>query len=75
MSDRPLCKAECKHPLTTEKHTETLAGIPCLMIHDALHEKIDLKVFVVVTPKEGLVGWGPANSSLGMTPTTEYINL
>ena len=33
------------------------------------HEKTDLKVFVVVITKEGLVGWGPANPSFGMTPT------
>ena len=26
---------------------------------DAHHEKTDLKVFVVVIPKEGLAGWGP----------------
>ncbi len=32
----------------------------------------DLKVFVVVIPKEGLAGWGPANPSLGMTPTIKY---
>ncbi len=38
----------------------------------ARHEKTDLKVFVVVIPKEELAGWGPANPSLGMTPTTEY---
>ena len=37
------------------------------------HEKTDLKVFVDVIPKEGLVGWGPANPSLGITTTTEYI--
>ncbi len=36
---------------------------------DARHEKKDLKVFVVVIPKEGLAGWGPINPSLGMTPT------
>ena len=36
------------------------------------HEKTDLKVFVIVKPKEGLAGWGPANPSLGMTQTTEY---
>ncbi len=36
------------------------------------YEKTGLNVFVVVIPKEGLVGWGPANPSLGMTPTTEY---
>ncbi len=30
------------------------------------------KVFVVVIPKEGLAGWGPANPSLGMTPTIKY---
>ncbi len=39
---------------------------------DACHEKTDFKVFVIVMPKEGLAGWGPANPSLGMTPTTEY---
>ena len=31
-----------------------------------------IKIFVVVIPKEGLAGWGPANPSFGMTPTTEY---
>ncbi len=36
------------------------------------HEKTDLKVFVVVIPKEGLAGWGPTNPSLGMTPTMKY---
>ena len=40
--------------------------------YDACHEKTDLKVFIVVMLKEGLAGWGPANPSLGMTPTTEY---
>ena len=33
---------------------------------------IKQQVFVFVIPKEGLVGWDPANSSLGMTPTREY---
>ena len=37
---------------------------------DVSHEKTDLKVFVVV--QEGLAGWGPANPSLGITPTREY---
>ncbi len=36
------------------------------------HEKTDLKIFVVVIPKEGLAGWGPTNPSLGMTPTIKY---
>ncbi len=36
------------------------------------HEKTDLKAFVVVIRKEGLAGWGPNNSSLGMTPTIKY---
>ena len=36
------------------------------------HEKPDRKVFVIVVPKEGLAGWGPANRSLGMTPTIKY---
>ncbi len=54
-----------------------------LYIYAACHEKTDLKVFVLVIPKEGLVGWGfvlvipkeglagwgPGNPSLGMTPT------
>ncbi len=31
-----------------------------------------LKVFVVVIPKEGLAGWGPASPSLGLTPTIKY---
>ncbi len=39
------------------------------------HGKTDLKVFVVVIPKEGLAGWSPTNPSLGMTPTTEYKNM
>ncbi len=39
---------------------------------DARHEKTDLKVFVVVIPKEGLAGCGPTNTSVGMTPTTKY---
>ncbi len=43
-----------------------------VIIIDGHHEKTNLKVFVVVISKEGLVGWGPTNSSLGMTPTTEY---
>ena len=50
-------------------HKNTL-GSPCDI--DARHEKTDFKVFVVVILKEGLAGWGPANLSLGMTPTTEY---
>ena len=41
-------------------------------IFDARHRKTDPKVSVVVIPKEGLVGWGPANASLDMTPTTTY---
>ena len=39
---------------------------------DARHGKTDLEVFVVVIPKEGLAGWGPANPSLGVTPTIKY---
>ncbi len=39
---------------------------------DALHEKTDLNVLVVVIPKEGLAGWGPANNFFGMTPTMKY---
>ncbi len=31
---------------------------------DMRHEKTDLKVFVVIIPKEGMVGWGPARSYL-----------
>ena len=31
-----------------------------------------LKVFVIVIPKEGLAGWGPASPSLGMTRTIKY---
>ena len=41
-------------------------------MNDVHHEKTDLKVFVVVIPKEGLAGWDPANPSLGMTPTINY---
>ena len=29
----------------------------CSSLVDALHEKTNLKVFVVVIPKEGLKGW------------------
>ena len=36
------------------------------------HQKTDPKVFVIVIHKEGLAGWGPANPSLGVTPTTAY---
>ena len=37
------------------------------------HENQPLKIFVVVIPKEGLVGSGPAKPSFGMTLTTrEY---
>ncbi len=39
---------------------------------DAHYKITDLKVFVVVIPKEGLAGWDPANPSLGMTPTINY---
>ncbi len=39
---------------------------------DARHEKTDLKVLVVVIPKEGLEGWSPANPSLGMALTIKY---
>ena len=39
---------------------------------DVRHEKTDLKVFVVAILKEGLAGWGPANPSLGITPTMKY---
>ena len=41
-------------------------------LFDTRHKKIDLKVFVDVIPKEGLAGWGPANPSLGMSPTIKY---
>ncbi len=44
-----------------------------LKTFDARHKKTELKVFVVVIPKEGLAGWGPTNPSLGMTPTREYL--
>ncbi len=40
-------------------------------LHELCHEKTNLKIFVVVIPKEGLVG-GAANPSFDMTPTTEY---
>ena len=39
---------------------------------DARHEKTDIKIFVVVIPKEGLTDWVPTKPSLGMTLTTEY---
>ena len=42
------------------------------IIIDACHKKTDLKVFVVVIPKEELKGWGPTNPSLGMTPIIKY---
>ena len=42
------------------------------LLCDACHEKSDLKVFVVVIPKEGLAGGGSTNPSVGMTPTSEY---
>ena len=35
------------------------------------HTKTDLKIFVVVIPKEGLVGTRPAKPSFGMTLTIE----
>ena len=42
-------------------------------IIELCHEKICLKIFVIVIPKEGLAGgWGPANPSFGMTLTTEF---
>ena len=44
----------------------------CKDVYDERHKKTDLKVFIVVIPKEGLAGWGPINPSLGMTPTTGY---
>ncbi len=50
----------------------SLAGPAMQSKYDTHHEKTDLKVFVVVIPKEGLAGWGPANPSLGMTPTIKY---
>ncbi len=40
--------------------------------HDACHKKTDIKVFVVVIPKEELAGWCPANASLGLTSTIKY---
>ncbi len=41
-------------------------------LFDACHEKTDLKVFVVVIPKEG---WARAHPSFGMTPTFREYNL
>ncbi len=38
------------------------------------HEKICLKIFVIVILKEGLAGWGPA-ILLGMTPTIKLYSL
>ncbi len=35
-------------------------------------EKMCLKIFLVVIPKEGLAGSGPANPSLGMTTTIKF---
>ena len=52
--------------------TESCLPFYLLAIYDTRHEKTVLKVFVVVIPKEELVGWGPTNPSLGITPTTEY---
>ncbi len=46
---------------------------PCS--HELRHGKMCLKIFVVVIPKEGLAGiggQGPANPSLGMTPTIKF---
>ena len=51
---------------------EESLDIVMALIGEARHKKTGFKVFVVVIPKEGLAGWGPANPSLGMTPTTEY---
>ncbi len=51
--------------------TSRVQGLP-VQETDVCHKKTDLKVFVVVIPKEGLAGWGPANPSLGMTPTIKY---
>ena len=51
---------------------ENEQAFPLRVQVDVRHEKTDLKVFVVVIPKEGLAGWGPANPSLGMTPTIKY---
>ena len=36
-------------------------------------ENASFKIFVVVIPKEGLAGRGPANPSFDMTPTMQYI--
>ncbi len=49
----------------------TIGGVVSLSF-DMRHEKTDLKVFVVVIPKEGLAGRGSANPSLGMTLTIKY---
>ena len=43
-----------------------------MTVNDTGHKKTDVKVFVVVIPKERLVDWGHANPSLGMTPTVKY---
>ncbi len=40
-------------------------------IYEPCHGKTDLMVFVVVIPKEELVGGDPANPSFGMTPTID----
>ena len=41
-------------------------------ICDMCHEKTDLKVFVVVIPKEG---WAPIDPSFGMTLTFQNLTL
>ena len=51
---------------------QLLKGTLVSSIYELCHGQKSLKIFVVVIPKEGLAGWGAANHSLGVTPTTEY---
>ncbi len=73
-----LCKRKGTKTVKCVKGTKRLdhgnVSILCQLWaqNDMRHEKTDLKIFVVVIPKEGLAGWGPANPSLGITPTIKY---
>ena len=58
-------------PQCIKDKLRVLAAGACLE-YELCYEKICLKIFVTVIPKEGLAAGAPTNPSLRMTPTTEY---
>ena len=68
--DRVFCENYCELCEAYPGHKAHEAHCKGIAIYDARHEKIDLKVFVVVIPKEGR-----AHPSFGMTPTFQSLTL